>query len=117
MSNIKKIDFYDVATGEHVSGENYGIHASVFKKVDNVDLVFDSRGKYLGIRTCRGKIINGKFTGKKGIYDFKSFMDLNIWSGIECCKVDFIETKEGISAQIRNVHVNNITDLQIVSTR
>lgn len=101
MVNIKKRDFYDVITGDSVSGENYGLDAAVFKKVDNMDLVFDSRGKYLGTRTCRGTFINNKYTSKKGIFDFKSFLDLKIWAGRECRKVDFIETKEGVSAQIR----------------
>ncbi len=101
MVNIKKIDFYDATTGQSVSGDTYGKDASVFKKVDNVDLVFDSRGEYLGIRTCRGMIINGKYTSKKGIRDFKSFMDLMIWAGVQCAGVDFIETSEGNFMQIR----------------
>lgn len=101
MSNIKKRDFYDAITGEPVNKERYGLDAAVFKKVDNVDLVFDSRGEYLGIRTCRGKIINGKYTCKKGILDFKSSMDLKIWARVQCAKVDFIETGEGNFMQIR----------------
>jgi len=101
MSNLKKIDFYDAITGDPVNKERYGIDASVFKKVDNVDLVFDSRGEYLGIRTCRGKIINGKYTCKRGILDFKSFNDLKIWAGVPCAKADFIETKNGNFMQIR----------------
>ena len=101
MSNIKKIEFYDATTGEPVDKERYGIEASIFRKVDNVDLLFDSRGQYLGIRTCRGKIIDGKYTGKKGIRDFKPFTDLEIWTGIECPKIDFIESREGSFIQIR----------------
>lgn len=101
MSNIKKRDFYDAVTGEPVNKERYGIDAVVFRKVDNVDLVFDSRGRYLGTRTCRGKIINGKYTCKKGVFDFRSFMDLDIWEGVQCPKVDFIETKEGNFIQIQ----------------
>ena len=103
MTNIKKRDFYDVITGYPVSKERYGLDATVFKKVDNVDLIFDSRGQYLGIRTCRGKIINGRYTCKKGgISDFKSFTELKIWEGIRCPKVDFIETKAGNFIQIKN---------------
>ncbi len=102
MVNIKKIEFYDATTGKSVEKERYGIDAQVFKSVDNVDLIFDSRGQYLGIRTCRGKIINGKYTSKKGIRDFKSFMDLNVWSGIRCAAADFIETGEGEFLQLKN---------------
>lgn len=105
MVNIKKKDFFDVITGEQVSGEYYGIDAAVFKKVDNIDMVFDSRGKYLGIRVCQGKIINDKgkiyYTGKKGIRDYRSISDLSIWACRPCSNIDFIETSEGVSAQIR----------------
>lgn len=101
MSNIKKLDFFDVTTGYPVSGESYGRDTSTFKKVDNVDMIFDSRGEYLGIRTCRGKFINGKYTVKEGIRDFKSFLDLGIWTNVQCPKVDFIETRDGTSIQIR----------------
>lgn len=101
MSNIKKRSFFNCITGEENRGEDYGINSSTFKKVDNVDLVFSSRGEYLGIRTCRGKIINGKYTCKQGIRDFKSFDDLKIWAGIQCAKADFIETKDGNFIQIR----------------
>lgn len=106
MSNIKKKDFYNVVTGDKESIDNYGINASTFKKVDNVDMVFDSRGQYLGIRTCRGKIINGRYKCKVGIRDFKSFMDLKIWGGINCPRVDLIETKEGNFIQLGK-SVNN----------
>ena len=105
MTNIKKKDFYDSTTGEDANGENYGIDAAIFKKVDNVDLVFDSRGRYLGIRTCRGKFINGKYTSKVGIRDFKSFMDLRVWAGTRCANVDFIETDQGNFIQIRKEHI------------
>lgn len=101
MSNLKKRDFYDAITGEPVKEERYGVDAYIFKKVDNVDLIFDSRGEYLGIRTCRGKMINGKYTCRKGIFDFKSFTDLMIWKGIRCAKVDFIETNNGNFIQIK----------------
>lgn len=101
MSNIKKRDFYNVITGDSVDGNKYGIDAEIFKKVDNVNMVFDSRGSYLGIMTCRGKFINDKYTAKEGIRDFKSFLDLGIWAGKQCPKVDFIETKEGNFMQIR----------------
>lgn len=100
MSNIKKRDFYNVTTGEDVDGENYGKEAAIFKKVDNVSMVFDSRGKYLGIRTCRGKIVDGKYIAKKGPHDFKSFLDLNIWAGKGCNSTYFIETKDGTFVQI-----------------
>lgn len=101
MSNIKKLDFFNVITGNPVSEESYGRDSSTFKKVDNVDMVFDSCGRYLGIRTCRGKLINGKYIAKEGIRDFKSFLDLNIWTSKQCPKVDFIETRDGTSIQIR----------------
>ena len=45
MSNMKKRDFYNIITGERVDGENYGKDAATFKEVDNVVLVFDSRGE------------------------------------------------------------------------
>lgn len=101
MSNIKKLDFFDVVTGDSVSEESYGRDASTFRKVDNVDMIFDSRGSYLGIRTCKGKIINGKYTSKEGVRDFKSFLDLMMWSGMRCPDADFIETKDGNVMQIR----------------
>lgn len=101
MSNIKKREFYDVYTGENVDEENYGIDASVFRKVDNVVLIFDSRGEYLGTRTCRGKLENGKYIVKKGPCDFRSFIDLKIWKGRRCNSADFIETKDGNFMQIR----------------
>ena len=100
MSNMKKRDFYNIITGERVDVENYGKDAATFKEVDNVVLVFDSRGEYLGIRTCRGKIENGKYIVKKGPYDFKSFLDLKIWAGQRCSSMDFIETKDGVFLQI-----------------
>lgn len=102
MSNIKKLDFFDVITGYQVSEESYGRDASTFKKVDNVDMVFDSRGKYLGMRICRGKFINDKYTAKEGIRDFKSFLDLRIWAGIQCSGPDFIESKDGNFMQIES---------------
>lgn len=101
MSNIKKRDFYNATTGDSVDGNNYGIDAEIFKRADNVDMVFDSRGSFLGIMTCRGKFINGRYTCKRGIHDFKSFMDLKIWAGKQCSGVDFIETGEGVFMQIR----------------
>lgn len=101
MSNIKKKDFYDAITGEPVDEERYGIDASVFRKVDNVDLVFDSRGEYLGTRTCTGKFINGKYTFKKGPLSFKSFTDLKIWARERCADVNFVETEEGNFIQIK----------------
>lgn len=100
MCNIKKLDFYDAITGEKVSGTDYGINASTFKNVDNVDMIFDSRGKYLGIRTSRGKFEKGIYIIKKGPYDFKSFSDLDIWEGQKCSSVDFIETKDGTFMQV-----------------
>ena len=100
MSNIKKRDFYDVITGDVTRAESYGSNASTRKKVDNVDMIFDSRGSYLGIRTSRGKFENGKYIIKKGPYDFKSFLDLKIWAGKRCNPMDFIETKDGTFLQI-----------------
>jgi len=88
MVNFKKLDFYNAITGDTVDKKNYGRFAEVFKKVDNVDMVFDSRGSYLGIRICRGKFINGKFTGKEGPRDFKSYTDLKIWAGVECINLE-----------------------------
>lgn len=88
MANKRKYDFFDVITGDAADMKNYGRDASVYKRVDNIDMIFSSRGEYLGILTCRGKIINGKFTGKKGIRDFKSFLDLKMWAGIECVNLD-----------------------------
>ncbi len=101
MANIKKKEYFDCITGDCVNKEMYGVIASVFKKVDNVDMVYSSRGEFLGLRTCRGMIINGKYTAKKGIWCFKSFTDLNIWSGVYCTDADFIETDEGNFMQIR----------------
>jgi len=97
---MKKRDFYNIVTGERVDGENYGTDAVISKEVDNVVLVFDSRGEYLGIMTSRGKFINEKYIASKGPYDFKSFLDLNIWTGKRCGSTDFIETKDGTFLQI-----------------
>lgn len=88
MVNFKKLDFYNAITGDPVDEKNYGRFAEVFKKVDNVNMVFSSRGEYLGIQTCRGKIIDGKFTGKKGPRDFKSYTDFKIWAGVECVNLE-----------------------------
>lgn len=101
MSNIKKRDFYNVVTGDKEYKNDYGINASTFMKVDNVDMIFDSRGQYLGIRTCRGKFINGKYTSKEGIRDFKSFMDMEIWNGVKCARVDYVESRDGVFAEVR----------------
>ena len=101
MVNIKKLDYYDVITGYPVNKERYGFEASVFRKVDNVDMIFDSRGLYLGLRTCRGKFVDGKYTCKRGIFDFKPFSDLKIWAGRQCPNVDFIETGDGNFMQIK----------------
>lgn len=100
MSNIKKRDFYNAITGDSVDGNKYGIDTEIFKKTDNVNMLFDSRGSFLGIMTCRGKFINGKYIVKKGPYDFKSFLDLKIWAGKRCDSIDFIETKDGMFLQI-----------------
>jgi hypothetical protein len=101
----KKRNYFNVVTGEYVDGEGYGIDARIFRKTDNVNLVFDSRGSYLGIQTCRGKVIDNKgkeyYTSKQGIKDFKSFIDLKMWEGIRCAQVDFIETKDGNFMQIK----------------
>jgi hypothetical protein len=97
---MKKRDFYDAITGDIVGADSYGIDAATFKKVDNVSMVFDSRGQYLGLFTCRGKIENGKYIAKKGPSDFKSFLDLKIWAGKRCSSMDFIETKDGVFLQI-----------------
>jgi len=101
MSNIKnQMMFFDIITGNIASAEDYGIDGRVYRKADNVDLIFDSRGSFLGIRTCRGKFINGKYIVKKGPYDFKSFLDLKIWTGKRCSSTNFIETKDGMFLQI-----------------
>lgn len=106
MSNKK--DYFNVITGEYVDGEGYGTDARIFRKTDNINLVFDSRGSYLGIQTCRGKVIENKgkkrYTSKQGIKDFKSFIDLKMWEGVGCAQVDFIETKDGNFMQIK---INN----------
>ena len=42
MCNIKnQAKYFNVITGDNVSGESYGKDAAIFKKVDNIDLVFD----------------------------------------------------------------------------
>lgn len=99
MCNIRKKDFYDAITGYSVGGQDYGTNASTFRKVDNVDMIFDSRGKYLGLRTCRGKLVDGKYTSKQGPSDFKSFLDLKIWAGKECNPAHFIEKRSGTFLQ------------------
>lgn len=100
MVNIKKLDYFDVITGYAVDSRNYGLDAAVFKKADNVQMIFDSRWEYLGIITCRGKFINGKYTAKQGPKDFKSIDDLKIWAGVRCCNTDFVGTKDGISTLV-----------------
>lgn len=100
MCNVRKKEFYDAITGDTTDGKYYGTDAAIFRKVDNVDMVFDSRGSYIGIRTCRGTFVNDKYTTKKGPYDFKSFSDLKIWAGKGCNLSNFIETKDGDFLQI-----------------
>lgn len=95
MVNLRKKEFYDIISGDSESGERYGTDATISKKVDNVDLVYDSRGRYLGIRTCRGKFENGIYIANKGPYDFKSISDLKVWAGKRCRSMDFLETKDG----------------------
>jgi len=91
MTNLKKKDFYNVITGEDVNKESYGINASTFKRVINVDMVFDSRGQYIGIRTCRGKFENNKYIPNKGIHDFKSFSELMIWNNQKCTLIEEVK--------------------------
>jgi hypothetical protein len=100
MCNVRKKEFYDAVTGDATDGKYYGMDAAIFRMVDNVDMVFDSRGSYIGIRTCRGKFVDDKYTTKKGPYDFKSFSDLKIWAGKGCSPSNFIETKDGDFLQI-----------------
>jgi hypothetical protein len=100
MCNVKKMEFYDAITGVTTDSKYYGNDAAVFRRVDNVDMIFDSRGKYLGIRTCRGTFVDGKYTTKKGPCDFKSFIDLKIWAGKGCNLSNFVETKDGDFLQI-----------------
>ena len=100
MVNIKKRDFYNAITGDETDGKDYGVDASTFRRVDNVNMVFSSRGEYLGIQTCRGKIVDGKYIAKQGPSDFKSFQDLKIWAGKGCRNEFFIETKDGTFVQI-----------------
>ena len=87
MTNIKKKDFYNAINGDDAKKESYGLESSTFKKVVNVDMLFDSRGEYLGIRTFRGKLENNKLNMKKGISDFKSFLDLSIWKNQKCIHI------------------------------
>ncbi len=99
MVNRKKRDFFNVITGEIANPEDYGVDGRIYKKSDNVDMVFDSRGQYLGIRTCRGKFVDDKhgnkvYTSKKGIYDFKPVSDLMKYP-LQCCGSDFVEMKDG----------------------
>jgi hypothetical protein len=100
MCNVRKKEFYDAITGDTTDGKYYGMDAAIFRKVDNVKMVFDSRGQYLGILTSRGKFVDDKYTTKKGPYDFKSFSDLKIWAGKGCNLSNFIETKDGDFLQI-----------------
>lgn len=106
MSNIKKREFFNAVTGKNNDGENYGKDAVIFRKVDNVSMVFDSRGDYLGIITCRGKMVNGKYVAKQGPSDFKSFSDLKIWEGEKCKDDNFLETEEGNFLQIDSVNIH-----------
>jgi len=90
MSNVKKKDYYDCVTGCNEIEHDYGHFATVFKKTVNVDMIYDSRGKYLGIRTCRGSFNNnGKYIPNKGIRDFKSFTELyELWNGQLCVQIN-----------------------------
>lgn len=100
MCNIKKKDCYNAITGDEADIQYYGMDTAIFKRVANVDMIFDSRGEYLGVRTSKGKFVDGKYIVTKGPYDFKSFLDLKIWAGQECKKAQFIETKDGMCVQI-----------------
>lgn len=105
MSNIKnQMSFFNVITGEIAKPEEYGVDGRIYRKSDNVDMIFDSRGSYLGVRSCRGKFVDDKhgnkvYTCKKGIYDFKSFLDIKKYQ-LQSCDIDFIETGEGTYAHI-----------------
>lgn len=100
MVNVKKLDYFNVVTGDAVDGKSYGRDAAVFKQSDNVEMIFSSRGEYLGITICEGKFINGKYTGKQGPKNFKSFTDLKIWAGRECINTNFIQTEDGVAINI-----------------
>lgn len=100
MANIKKRDFYNAITGDVTDAKYYGTDAAIFRRVDNVSMIFSSRGEYLGLMTCRGKMVDGKYIAKKGPSDFKSFSDLKIWDGKGCRNEFFIETKDGTFVQI-----------------
>lgn len=89
IDNNKDFDFFNVYTGEIEDGFLYGKDSSVFKRTDNIKLVRDSRGKYLGIKTCRGSFNpNGIYTARKGPSDFKSYEELKIWVGQKCIGSD-----------------------------
>lgn len=88
MVNFKKKDYFDCITGENVDASNYGKDAKIFKNADNMELMYDSHGNYLGIRCSMGKYINEKtketYVWSSGPYYYKSPEDLKVWDGIKC---------------------------------
>lgn len=127
MSNLKKKDYFDCTTGEKVDGENYGRDAKIFKKSDNMELIYDSHGNYLGLRCSMGKFENenskdnkGEYIWSKGPYYYKSVEDLKVWDGIKCLdhfgiKLDkeaFVRVdKERLTKESINTNKNNIRKL------
>ena len=127
MSNLKQKDYFDCITGETVDDYNYGKDAKIFKKTDNIDLIYDSHGNYLGLRCSMGKFENengkdhkGKYIWSKGPYYYKSTEDLKVWGGIKCSphigiKLDkeaFVEiSKKKLTDESINTNKNNIRKL------
>lgn len=98
MTNLKKKEYFNVITGEKNDGKTYGKDAKIFKYADNISLIYDSRGKYLGLRISKGKfefeddIANkGLFIWEKGPFYFKSSDELKIWEGVSCIHHDDIK--------------------------
>jgi len=98
MVNFKKKDFFNCITGEDNDGSTYGTSAVIFRRSNNVELIYDSHNNYLGLRISTGKYENenneknkGKYIWSKGPYYYKSPEDLKIWEGIKCSKTNGIK--------------------------
>lgn len=105
MCNIRRKECYDAVTGDTVNARYDGKNAATFRKVDDANLIFDSRGQYLGIRTSKGKFAKGVCATKKGPYEFKSFVDLRTWTNQGCRKAIFAETKDGTFMRMDSITV------------
>lgn len=84
MCNIKIKDFYNFITGEDCGKDTYSIFKTTYIKCNYEQLIYDSRGKYLGLRRRKIDCKNGKIVIEKH-YKFESFLYLKSHDNIPIC--------------------------------